>query len=88
MEELQLEAEPREPAPPPLPVAADLETHLGSDTTNLASLSPRHDLEPHAVACGVRVVVGFWVRWLAVLGCCGFLGAVARRLVAGFLGGS
>ena len=48
VEELQLEAESRQlaPPPPPLPVEADLETHLGSDAKNLASLS-RHDLEPH-----------------------------------------
>ena len=45
VEELQLEVESREPPPPP--VEADLETHLGFDATNLASLSHRHDLEPH-----------------------------------------
>uniref|UniRef100_A0A2N9IKZ9 DUF4371 domain-containing protein n=1 Tax=Fagus sylvatica TaxID=28930 RepID=A0A2N9IKZ9_FAGSY len=56
------------PPPPPSPVETDLETHLGSDVTNLASLSPRHDLEPHRPKrFGLRC-----------LGCCGFLGAVAR----------
>jgi hypothetical protein len=40
-----------------------------------------------AVACGVWVVVGFWVQWLAVFGLLWVFGCSGSRLVAGFLGG-
>ena len=40
-----------------------------------------------AVACGVRVVVGFWVWWLAVFGLLWVFGCGGLRLVADFLGG-